>query len=518
MKSAVDQTSFYAAADLRPRPRKVPVIALLALLSFAALSGLAIGFVGWIAAVVIVAAVTGLLSLILPVRYLVLLLLFIAFLVMGQLTYFAGISKAFWMPMLLGLVLFVRLPAELMRRNSDDPSQAPFSPRQSAAIVAAIAVYFSTAIATTLINMNPALQIFVSSKEYLFMWGLYFTIATGLIHPDLLQKIWDALPWLMPVQIPIVLYQRFVVAPRREAIDSSGAAWDAVVGAFGGDPTNGGNSGAMGLFIGMFIALSIVRWRNGLMRPWHCLLIVLSGLLTIMLAEVKFAVMMLPVAVAAAYLREFIRKPVIAIGFCLAAATISMGLLSAYQMQYWNSYLEKKQKNYVAGMLAEQLNTDRINMQTGEVGRISAITFWAAQQKNAADVLIGHGMGSSRKGQTVVGEVAKQWPFDIGRSSLAILLWETGVIGASAFVALLVAGFLRAYQLSGNVSLPLPERTVLMGCCAIFFLSTAELAYNTDAFGAPQMQILIMLALAQVAVSGGRVRLANSRERIGNAG
>jgi hypothetical protein len=117
----------------------------------------------------------------------------------------------------------------------------------------------------------------------------------------------------------------------------------------------------------------------------------------------------------------------------------------------------------------------------------------------------------------VIGEAAKKWPFEIARSSLAILLWETGVIGAAAFVAFLVAGLLRAYRLSGDLSLPLAERSVLTGCCAIFVLYIAELPYNTDAFGAPQMQVVIMLALAQVAVSSGRVRLGNARERLGNA-
>jgi hypothetical protein len=478
-----------------------PAVVVVLILCFAAVSGLAIGLLGVMAMAASVAVVIALLSMILPVRHLIVLLFVTAFLIMGQAMYFAGIAKAFWMPLMLGMVLLIRLPAELMRRNPELPNQAPFQPMQSAAVRVAIAVYFSTLVATALINLNPGLQIFVSGKEYVFLWGLYLVIATGLVHPSLLQKIWNALPWLLPLQLPFIFYQRFFVAARRLGL-KIGAAWDAVVGAFGGDPQSGGMSGAMGIFVVIFMTLSIVRWRKSLLPAWQCAVFVASGLIAILLAEVKFAVLVLPIAIAVAYLREFLRRPVMALGAMIVSGALAAGLLYAYDLQYSDSHTGTRD-TYAETMFTSSFSGDFVNMETGEMGRVAAITFWGSEQKNVVETLIGHGMGSSRKGGTVVGEAAKRYPFDIARSSLAILLWETGLIGTLVFIVILLGGAARAYVLADNEALPEHERAVLNGIAAGFCIIFMGLPYNTDALYSPQIQCLMMLSLGQIAMSGG---------------
>jgi hypothetical protein len=239
----------------------------------------------------------------------------------------------------------------------------------------------------------------------------------------------------------------------------------------------------------------------------HCVLIVATGLLAILLAEVKFAVFVLPVAIAVANSREFLTRPVKTALWSIVAVLLAGGLFFAYKAQYSNPYQDAKYGGYVESVFSASADPDFINMSTREIGRTAAIKFWAMQQTNAPDMLIGHGMGASRKGHKVTGEVAARWTFNIARSALAILLWETGLLGTAAFILALLAGHVRAHSLSRNNRLPDAEKTVLAACSAGFLMLLLELPYNTDMFYSPQIQILLMLMLGQIAISGGRTAL-----------
>jgi hypothetical protein len=504
MANAAQPAAYFVPSSTAALGGWLSVVGAIALLGFAAFSGLAVAYFGVIAVALVVGMLMGLISLFIPLRHFIVLLIVSAFLIMGQLMYFAGIAKAFWIPFLLGLVLLIRLPAELMRRNERDRWQAPFRPAQSLLVTLLIGAYFATLVATTLINLNPPLQILVSGKEYFFLWGLYFVIAAGLVSPSLLAQIWRWLPWLLVLQLPMVLYQRFVVASRR-SVEKIGAAWDAVVGAFGGDPNGGGMSGAMGIFVVFAVTLAVTRWRQGSLRTSHCALLVLSGLAAVLLAEVKFAVLMLPIAIGAAFLRDFFARPLAALGALAAAAVLAGSLLFAYKLQYWNAYQQARHGGY-ENVFTNSADPDFINMRTGEMGRVAALTFWASRQADVVRLLIGHGMGASRKGEMVTGAAAKPWPFNIARSSLAILLWETGLIGTAVFIGLFGAGFLRSYQLAQHDRVPATEKPVLLACGAGLVILLLELPYNTDALYAPQIQLLLVLIFGQIAVSGGRLR------------
>ncbi|HEY0846539.1 MAG TPA: hypothetical protein VGE12_14305 [Noviherbaspirillum sp.] len=483
----------------------------IAALLFAAASGAGVAIFEATGVAVVLGIAVGAVSLFMPLQRLIALLLLAAFLLMGQLLYFARIKEALWIPFLLGLVLLMRYPAELIRRSSRKSMQPSIMPAQSPAVSLLLAAYFAIVIGGTLIHLNSPMQIFVSAKEYFFLWGLYLVIAAGLVSPGMLQRIWHLLPWLLPLQVPLVLYQRFVVADRR-AVENLGAKWDAVVGAFGGNPDSGGSSGAMGLFVVFAITLVITRWREGQVRTAHCAVIVLSGLAAILLAEVKFAVFILPVAIAVASSREFVTRPMAAVAWTVVAASLAGGLFLAYKAQYSNAYQDAKHGGYMESVFSASADPDFINLSTREIGRTAAIKFWATQQTHSVDMLVGHGMGASRKGSMVTGDVAARWPFHIARSALAILLWETGILGTAAFIFALVAAGVRARRLAVSKTIPRTEQSVLAACAAGLVMLIFELPYNTDMFYSPQIQILLMLMLGQIAVSGGRTALEPERQ------
>lgn len=481
----------------------LPILLGIGLTLLSVVSGLAVAVIGIQAAIFISALILGAASLFLPLRYLVVLLVVVGFVVMGQLIYFARIDKATWLPFLLGLLLFVRLPGELMRRNSSKPAHVSFRPVQSNVVVGFLVLYFATLIASTLINQSAPLQVFVSSKEYLFLWGLYFVIAAGLVAPELMAKMWNLLPWLLPLQLPLILYQRFFVAARR-AETHMGAEWDAVVGAFGGNPDGGGSSGAMGIFVVFSITLVIARWRQGSFKGTHCFIILASGLLALLLAEVKFAVLLLPISIAVAFRREFGARPLAAFGALFAAGSIAALVLLSYQAQFSNNAVERSSGGYFEHIFKASTDDKFINHQTGEIGRVAAIRFWADQQSGGVNSLIGEGMGASRKGEMIVGPAAKRWLFNIARSSLVILLWETGLLGTCAFILMLVAAYFYAQKIASAPKTLSDERPVLLACGAGLVLLLLELPYNTDIFYSPQIQILLMFFLGQIAMSGGR--------------
>lgn len=486
------------------RPSILPVLGTIGLTLLAATGGLTVALFGIQAATLMSALIIGAISFFLPLRHLVAFLVLVGFVVMGQLVYFSRLDKATWIPFLIGLLLLVRLPGELMRRNFKSTWQAPIEPAQSKVVTAFLSIYFFTLVATTLINRSAPLQVFVSSKEYLFLWGLYFVISAGLVAPSLMSKIWGFLPWLLPLQLPLIFYQRFVVAARRATVHL-GAEWDAVVGAFGGDPDGGGSSGAMGIFVVFSITLVIARWRQGTLKGAYCFIIVTSGLLALLLAEVKFAVLLLPVAVAVAFRREFSLRPVAAFGGVLATGLLAALVLFSYQAQFSNDTIDRANGGYFEHIFAASTDSRFINHKTGEIGRVAAISFWAEQQSGGVDSLIGQGMGSSRKGNMVVGTAAKRWVFNIARSSLAILLWETGLLGTTVFILMITAAYFRAHKVASDPRTLTEDKPVLLACGAGLVLLLLELPYNTDIFYSPQIQIILMLILGQVAMSGGKL-------------
>jgi hypothetical protein len=319
-----------------------------------------------------------------------------------------------------------------------------------------------------------------------------------------MAKIWTLLPWLLPLQLPLIFYQRFVVAARR-AVMHMGAEWDAVVGAFGGDPDGGGASGAMGIFVVFAITLAVTRWRQGSYKGAHCLIIVASGLITLLLGEVKFAVLLLPISIAVAFRREFLARPVAAFGGLLIAGAMAALLLLSYQAQFSSAAVERSEAGYFERNFKADSDGQFINYRTGDIGRVAAIRFWNAQQTGAVETLIGQGLGSSRKGDLAVGEAAKRWPFNIARHSLAILLWETGLLGTSVFILMLAAAYFYAHKIASDPRTVAEDKPVLLACGAGLVLLVLELPYNTDIFYSPQIQILLMLILGQIALSGGKL-------------
>ena len=131
------------------------------------------------------------------------------------------------------------------------------------------------------------------------------------------------------------------------------------------------------------------------------------------------------------------------------------------------------------------------------MGRISAIRFWGLENKifqNPLGTLLGHGIGSSRIGM-FQGEIAKKYRFNVARSSLAVLLWETGLLGAGCVLALLLIGWKRAKNLLRVIPASYgEERAAIQLAAATFIVAMLGIAYNTDLVGTPSFQLLLVMS------------------------
>jgi hypothetical protein len=472
---------------------------------FAVLAGAGTALAGPIGAAVFAAVLLGLVAMFMPLHGLVIGLVVATFLITGQLIYFGRIDKALWFPFVLGVLMWVRYPLDKILGRVTAVGATPQTPTP---VKILIGLYFSILIASTTFNLITPLQLFVSAKEYIFLWSLYLVLAAGLIRPDLVIRIWTTLPWIMPLQIPVILYQRFIVAPSRRGI---GAEWDAVVGIFGGNPMGGGASGAMGLFCVIMMMLVIARWRKSLLPTSHALLLLAGGFISIGMAEIKFAVLLLPLGFILLLRREFINKPLQSVFILIVGLLLSTAVLVGYQAQYDGDRSDMSFSEYFESMFSSSTSGDFVNLETREIGRVAAITFWAHEHSldQPLELFLGHGAGSSRVGETVVGEAAKPYPFNISRSALAMFLWELGLLGALAFMGMLLVAYNQLYRLSLDARLTPHESTVTLGMAIALVIMAAGAPYNTDLLFSYHMQVMLMLSLGWLAMLNGRLNTPN---------
>lgn len=485
---------------------------MLGLTLLAMVFGVLVGLGGVIMGMIIAGFLFLVAAFFVPVTWVFWLLIASSFLVVGQLQYFGKINKAFWLPYLTGLLLMARI-ALLAIQPRQFLAGGNRQPLVTAAHVS-LAIFFLSLIASSLLNTAPVFQVLVSLKEVFFLWGVWLAVRTGAVGSQEIDRLWRwALPFLV-VQLPVIAYQRFYIAPNRHGPSS----WDAVVGLFGGNPEGGGASGAMALCAVLVMAYELARWRKGLSSIQRTGATMIIGLLSIALAEVKFAILLIPVSVMIIFARDIMLRPLRGLAMLIGGALAATTILFAYQAQYAASHTRASAsvRDYVEQTLQRNTDSDSINYRTGEIGRLSALKLW--WREHGADkpvvLLLGHGIGATRIGM-VTGEVSKRYSFKIARSTLAIVLWEGGLIGACALMAAILFGFLAALREAHMTSCQ-KASAMLQTAAATLLLVLLGFPYGTDFMNVAQVQIISLIMLAYTATQS---RLAARHGRAnGNIG
>lgn len=359
---------------------------------------------------------------------------------------------------------------------------------------------------STIFAGSPVPQMLLATRDYLWMWGLLAIVLASRMEPLQLVRNIRLLPWVVVLQVPLVAYQRYGVSSGRVR------SWDAVVGLFGGNPDGGGASGAMGVFSLLMACYTVVRARAGLTSYWFASLVCISAMFCIALAEVKFVPLIAPLVVLSVFgIGAVLRNPKVLLGLFLVIICSPLILYG-----YWRSFESAGTRGYgsfnryLEVIVERNVDERDISLRSVEMGRVAALRFWWDQadlRSRPVETLVGYGAGSTRIGM-FAGEVAKKYPFKVARSSLAVLLWELGLVGSVLAFMLLILALWRAVTIRVD-ELPLKGElgSALRLSAGVVVAALLCLPYNNDLVGTPQMQMLFVLACAVIS----RAR-ASSRE------
>ena len=350
---------------------------------------------------------------------------------------------------------------------------------------------------STLFAGSPVPQVLLATRDYVWMWGVFALVLASRMDPAQLVRSIRLLPWVVVLQVPLVAYQRYGVSTGRFR------SWDAVVGLFGGNPDGGGASGAMGVFSLLMACYTVVRARAGLTSYWFASLVCLSAAFCIALAEVKFVPLIAPLVVLAVFgIGEVLRNPKVLLGLFVVILCSPLILYG-----YWRSFESAGTRGYgsfnryLTIIVERNLDERDISLRSVEMGRVAALRFWWDQsdiRSRPVETLVGYGAGSTRIG-AFAGEVAKKYPFKVARSSLAVLLWELGLLGSALAVMLLVLALWRAVTVrTPEVPLNGELSSALRLSAGVIVVTLLCLPYNIDLVGTPQMQMLFVLACAVI--------------------
>lgn len=469
------------------------ILLVMATLFFAALSGAVVALGNKFLLLPILAMLGLFMVLAMPVTWILWLMFIALFAVLGPVTYFAGFSQLHWLPPLMSVVLLVHVVIHAIRGRSDGATHT------TPGFVYLLVLYLLLVIFATAIDEPYLGEVINSVRFYLFMWPLMLVFMLGVVRPDTIEKLWKALLAVAVLQLPLAVYQYFFVA--RQSLRLS--PWDAVVGTFPGNIEGGGQSAAMGVMMLIVMLLAIALWRRKMLRGVWASLVVMAGIMTLALAEVKAAVLLLPVAIGLYYRRELIRRPFESLLAIMVAGALVAALFMGYEFLHYNTTTGVASKDFVSDMgerILYGINPNTEALGQYQINRVTHLVVWWDLNVGKSDIqhsLFGYGAGATEISNLGAGEIARRFPYAMDVSSSTILLWETGLLGHLVFFFLLISGTRLSGRLSRNQAIPDIHRILLrVGAVGLFVLAIS-LPYKDFAMRSIPIQFLIMLMLGQ---------------------
>lgn len=264
--------------------------------------------------------------------------------------------------------------------------------------------------------------------------GRYFVFFFACIlflkgnHRELYRKLLDLLFW---VNLLLTLYQYFVLH-----ID-----WDYLGGIFG---TAAGCNAYTNVFFLVVIALSLLRYLNGLEKGWLCLAKCAAALVITAMAELKmFVLEFAAVLVLAVVLTKFSRKNLI-LALCGLAGVYLCIQLMVFIFPWWKGWFN----------LREIWNTATASVGytgVGDMNRLTAIPIaWNTYLETWPQKLFGLGLGNCDAaplpGMTSPFYAAN-WQNNYIMFSSGFVMLETGLVGVITYLGIFVTIFFAAWHL-----------------------------------------------------------------------
>ncbi|WP_157268367.1 hypothetical protein [Azohydromonas aeria] len=448
-----------------------------------------------------------------PARLMFWSLLLLSMLVVGPVMYFAKIESARWGPPLLAMALYVPLVAYVLKPRRSQPDAGwPLW-------LFVLFMFIATAVFSTVMGSPMLGEVVVASRAYLAFWSFALALALGMFAVRDMLLGWWALLACAAIQLPVSMYQYFVVAKQSMRL----SPWDAVVGTFPGNMDGGGASHAMGIFLLIALCAVVALWRA---RRIHRGLAVVIGaciLGSLVLSEVKAVVLLVPVAFALQFWRELVRRPLLAVGAVVVSVGLMASIMTLYQTTFYAGRgvtLQGKLPSSPLESIQNQLNPQQAHTKDGGqiVSRAARVADWWRRGVTYGDpyhALLGYGVGATQNSSFGMGELVPKFAYLLDTTGTNILLWETGVIGHLLLVLLLLLAAANANACSRSPLVPVEHRALLEAGGVGLVLFAITLPYSNFALRTPPSQFLMVFMLGYATYWWRQVRLAQPAHAMG---
>ncbi|GGY58267.1 hypothetical protein [Pseudoduganella albidiflava] len=418
-------------------------------------------------------------------------LFLMTFVIQGSLLYFFRLRSATWVAVGMAMLFFLSI---LMRRTLSNKQGMPRPSSSGQGVALATVMFLLCFVVSIVLNRPAALQIVSGIKSHLPMFSVLLAFYWFSWGEQKVERIWNMLLIVAVLQLPVVLYQHLFIATAR--------TYDAIVGTFGGSQLGGGNSSIMVLFAITMMTYAIARWNVGLMTAKRMVLIAFVSIAVILLGEVKATFLWVPFALFWVLRKRIMRNIFAMVGYIVIIGAFMAATYSVYAMLYWGKAAEKgttiSEKFEARG--GYFFDPDNIDYRTGEVGRGASLAIWAQDpQASVARRLLGYGPAASKNGAFGPGTIAKRYaPLNVDATTVSVLLWEVGIIGAAAFGFMIVGGAWLSHRATKATNLTAQQSAILETCTPMLIILTSTLLYNRSVVEEPTAQLLLMFTLASV--------------------
>ncbi len=418
----------------------------------------------------------------------------------GQLfMHYPALTKLGWLFSLLGFFLtgMAMLYPALGREH----------PRfRAPSFVPLMAVFMVWALVTMAFSDGSFAEGYTGAKRYFQYFGLMFILAVYPFTPATVRAWLVFLGGVQLLHLVFVLYQRFVLVPRYEALVGTIPGMipmDMVVGSFEGTLGSGGSSSTMAMMSLAVVAFVLALWRERLVAAPVALLGLLIALLPLGLGETNVVIVWFPVAMAALFMDVLRRNPAV---FALGGLIVLL-LVAGFVYLYAVFSASDGRGLSFANRLAETLsyNFGRTGYYGGgSVNRTTAIPFWF-EQHGLADPLgtvFGHGLGSSYGGGgrvELTGHMHDAFRGKaIGLITFSTILWDLGLLGFALYCAAFASAALCAMRLAAQAA-PGFDRAFCRGLFAMMAMHLVLPIYSDLSLQTPSQEVLQSLTLGLIA-------------------
>ena len=327
----------------------------------------------------------------------------------GVTQYFTGISAVLWLPFLLAFTMTGLLLLQVR--------YSPLNLDHTEIIILILFIgFFGIAVVSTFLQ-NGMTTTIVGLKNELALSLILFCLLLRFCRESQIYRVTKTLYWIFYAQFPVVLFQIFVILPKRVAAHGEYEKWDSVVGTFGGDPMGGGNTAAMGLFCLLIMLLKLSEYKHGLTTLRSTVFHIGAAFTLCILGEVKFVILLSPILLAYVWLspsyikgmKSYDIKIILGIiGGMLILISIAILLLSLSYSSAFGSDPSKGPLDIFIGSL-EYIFDPHYIMPSGELGRMTTVFFWLENNDlfGLPSTLFGYGLNATNHGSAVSPEIGR---------------------------------------------------------------------------------------------------------------